>query len=197
VVVVGTYANYNDVHFPTQAWELAEECTACKNTGWVAYPVNVGVDQNEYDPCPHGCYPMDDNTRLDYYVRVESVPVQEDMLGAWIASLRSSNYKDPLIVLAKDPKRRSLVGAFAPPPALRVPGRITTDVPVVGWTVDSGYRCEVPAYLVGTPVELDDYGFLTVRYEYLGSYIDIEFLSTHFRFAYWWETGFSTGELLR
>jgi len=79
---------------------------------------------------------------------------------------------------------------------VRPPGRITTDVPVNGFI--SGSACTVPAFLPGTPVE-EDLWTLTVQYEYLGSTLQVEYLGKSkalFRFAYGFETGYNTREVM-
>ena len=215
---MGVYASYDDVIHPTTRSDLAEECTACRNTGWVAYPVNVGVDYNEYDPCPHGCEQMDDNTRLDYYVREVGVPIPDwdndswkglgtNPLGAWASSLRPEQGADPFFILSNTRGElifheggRDLVPGFGRMGRLHPKGDITTDQPAEGW-IDSAETAfvVVPPYLVGTPTKVEPTR-LFVRYEYLGAFIDIVFPHwemAKFRFAYQWEEPYSTAELLR
>jgi hypothetical protein len=198
---MGMFENYAQVSHPTEGWDLEPMCTACKNTGWVVYPVNVTIGIDEYDECPNGCRQMDDNERRDYLIKRQGIPmadIPKDLHSAYYASLKPDNYSDPLIYLAKGPRTRSLIGwqyrQFEHPK-----GRITTDAVVMGLALglDSRvYPCTVPAYLVGQPVGVEP---LVVEYEYLGSKLRVRFgavEASFFRFAYRCEDGYTTQELL-
>lgn len=198
---MGMFANYAQITNPTQADDLDPQCPACKNTGWVVYPVNVTIGIDEHDECPNGCEQQDDNWVRDYFVRRQPIAlgtIPEDLHDAYYASLKPDNYSDPLIYLAKGPRTRSLVGwrySGRPHPK----GRITTDCEVLGFVeLEDGERvfAVIPPYLPGTPVDTSP---LVVEYEYLGARITVRFHRTQadqFRFAYGYEDGYSTGELL-
>lgn len=78
-------------------------------------------------------------------------------------------------------------------------GYITTDVQVGGICTNTNTPAKIPPRLVGLPIDTDP---LTVRYEWYGSFLEIEIYpweESHFRFAHPWdkEDGlFSTHELL-
>ncbi len=205
---MGVYASYDDIIHGTPAWELAEHCTACRNTGWVAYPVNVGVDENEYDECPHGCTPLDDNDRLDSYVREGTAEKLDPWaIEAWDASRRKTDAGDPFFILANHRGQlniheggQDLTPGFGRIGRLAPSGQITTDETATGWLDQEEFMlATVPPYTVGTPVKLNHF-WMTVRYEYLGASVDITFgedEAAKFRFSYEYETGFSTHEMLR
>jgi hypothetical protein len=197
---MGMYESYSNTIHPSGTDDLGE-CTACKGTGWVAYPVNVGVDLNEYDECPHGCRPMDENERRDFQVRRQPVPmytILDEFHDAYYRSLGDTFWADTLVRMAQGPRTRALVGwkyTEGPKPK----GRVTTDVVVMGLVEglhDRVYPATIPAYLPGLVMNAEP---LTVLYEYLGATVRVRFAETEasfFRFAHPWDDGYSTAELL-
>lgn len=76
------------------------------------------------------------------------------------------------------------------------PGQVTTDEPVTGLLEDRWVT--VPAYLVGTPVEYDEFR-LTVRYEFMGSFVDVAYMPSAqqaFRFSHPWDDDFGTRAIM-
>lgn len=201
---MGMYANHADVHHPTEEFELGD-CTACQGTGWVDYPINVTVGEDEQDPCPYGCEPEED--RPGYYTDYEAETTLEDeLMDAWYASKRPVEEIDPFLVLSKAAKKVGL----KPYVRVEAPKRralVSSDVDLMGLVEDdlhkSGdglliYPCTVPAYLAGEPLTYLD-GILRVQYQYLGSNLIVRFgqLETEFlRFAYSWDNDFATSQLL-
>lgn len=180
---MGVYATFDDVQYGGPR-DGDEPCTACRGRGYVTYPVNVGVEVNEYDACPYGCEEEDPEE-----LPAISIP------DWWPTRFERTTPTYGAPYEAERRRTRDMSGYWQRN-SLRVPGRVTTDHPVTGWLNDC--KAVVPAYLVGTPVALDK-DFLTVRYEYLGKEVDIDFYGvtdTQFRFAYWYEEGQSTKEVL-
>ncbi len=198
---MGMFENHAQVQHPTCGWDLQPQCTACKNTGWVVYPVNVTIGIDEYDECPNGCRQMSDNERRDYYVKRQPIPLDSipaELHDAYFKSLQDTYWADPFIKMTQGPRTRSLVGwKYTEGPKPR--GRVTTDVPVMGLAEGLGghvYPCTVPEYLAGKVIDATP---LTVRYEYLGSSLTVRFHASEasfFRFAHQWDDGFETSELL-
>lgn len=195
---MGMYAQYEDVIHGSAAFDLLDECTACRNTGWVAYPVTVGVETEEWDECPHGCEPMDMNDILDMQVW-EDVPLDDDLRDALRASFRNEAYQDPFLTLSKQFRLRGIKRYIVN--AAGHPRTITSDKPMWGEVLVGceTYYCSVPAHLVGQVKEVDDW-FVLVRYEYLGSEVLVQYdwdtVRSGFRFAYSWDDSYTTAELL-
>ena len=204
---MGMFENYANTVHPSPQWELLDECTACRNTGWVSYPVHVGVDENELDACPHGCEPMDDNEYRDSQV-YESTPLDEEHLSAWMASwvpttqlvdAEAAAHKDAYLsgnMLARH--AGALASQLFSTYHAKAPASVSSDVELHGRVGDA--FCTVPAYLVGTPVHLDDtFTWMNVRYEYLGSTVTVEFDPSQvmrMRFAYSWDNNYSTSAMI-
>ena len=185
---MGVYANFEDVIYGGPADAEGETCTACRNTGVVAFPINVGQEVNEYDPCPYGCVEDDEET-----LPVQNWPQRQ---GWWPSRFQLAVGRIGNEWAAVHPKQKKLIGASYMAP-LDIQGRVTTDEPAVGYSDE--LKCTVPAYLPGRPIELDEDRWLTVEYEHMGSKMQITFLPTEahkFRFAHPWDTGTSTQEVL-
>ena len=195
---MGMFANHADVYHPTEEWELGD-CTACQNTGWVTYPVNVTVGEDDYDACPYGCEPVED--RPGYYTDYEpEVELEDELLTAYYASKRPVEEIDPFLILTRAARKIGL-RPFVDGAARLNKGTVSSDLDLMGLVEDEHfltYPCTVPAYLAGTPVSFED-GVLRVKYEYLGSSLIVRFgaLEQEFmRFAYSWDESFSTAEML-
>jgi len=75
-------------------------------------------------------------------------------------------------------------------------GKVTSDNPLTGYIEDM--PCTVPAYLVGTPIEHDEYRTV-VRYEYVGSTVDVVYTPSaamQLRFSHPWDDDLSTQSML-
>ena len=187
---MGVYATFDDVHYggPPTFDPRDEECTACRNTGVVAFPVNVGADVVEWDPCPYGCVELEPD-ELEHLLW----PERKDW---WPSSFQLFVGRFGREHVNVHPRARKLVGAWTMR-SLTPQGRVTTDEPVTGWLNDD--KATVPAYLPGRPVEFDEDRWLTVEYEHMGSKLQLVFLPTEagkFRFAHLWDEGTTTQELL-
>lgn len=209
---MGMYANYNDVWHPTAAWELADECTACGNTGWVSFPVTVWED--EFDVCPYGCADADDledrqwdpltedeRAQLDALLDVEH-PALEDELQRLYDQARweTEVVQDPFLTLSQQRHLKKVVGRHWGEQHVKFSnhrGMISSDHAMWG-TID-GRNCKVPPYLAGTLIEADRWEAV-VRYEYMGSFVDVSFpremLTIAFRFAYSWDRSFRTSDVI-
>jgi len=196
---MGMYANHADVHYPSGTDDLGD-CTACQDTGWVTWPINVTVGQEEQDECPYGCIPLEE--RDGYYTEYEpEIELEDELLAAWHASKRPVEEVDPFLILSRAARK---IGLRPFTDAARRLGRgtVSSDIYLMGLAEDENfltYPCTVPAHLSGTPVSYED-GVLRLKYEYLGSSMVVRFgaLEQEFmRFAYSWDESYSTGELLR
>ncbi len=196
---MGMFESYAQTIHPSGKDDLGD-CTACKGTGWVVYPINVTIGIDEYDECPNGCRQMSDNERRDYYIRRQPISMTEfpGLEDAYYKSLGDVCWADPLVSMQQGPRTRALVGwkyTEGPKPK----GRVTTDVVVMGLVEgpsDRVYPATIPAYLPGLVMDNNP---LTVLYEYLGSEVRVRYGATEasfFRFAHLWDTGYSTSELL-
>ena len=197
---MGMFESFAQTNHPSGTDDLGV-CTACSGTGWVSYPVNVGVDLNEHDECPNGCRQMDDNERRDRAVMRQPVPmytILPEFHDAYYRSLGDTFWADTLVRMAQGPRTRALVGwkyTEGPKPK----GRITTDVLVMGLVESPGgrvYPATIPPYLPGNVVDTEP---LVVLYEYLGSSVRVRYHESEaafFRFAHPWDEGYSTAELL-
>ena len=210
---MGSYARHDDIHHGTQAWELAEYCTACFNTGYVEYPVTV--HESEQDPCPHGCLPADllleggeefaaDTGHYDQWLALqddefESLPEEYDAL-ARKAARETEVAPDPFLTLSKQFRNKG-VKHYSPPLPSKHMGTVSSDDYIQGFMRDGHhvYHISIPPYLVGSVIEYDtDYAH--IRYEYLGSHLDVYVatvtLSHKMRFSYSWDRNYSTSQLI-
>lgn len=193
------FARFDDVIHPTQAWELADECTACGNTGFVAYPVTVMPEVLELDPCPYGCPPLSEDELVDMRNPDEG-RIPEDLVDAWFASRKPENYTDPFLTLMK--QHRQGVRISIPMRRNANFGRITASIPLKGLLLDTDrrvYPCTVPAYLAGSIIDLSE-DTVDVRYEYFGSFVTVRYshrlVADWCRFAYSWDVSYNTADLL-
>lgn len=186
---MGVYANFIDA-IGLGGPQEHEACTACWDTGWVTYPVTVMPEVNESDPCPYGCEEQEE----------PSDPLPTAMVQPWWPSNFERN-TTPYGMPYYEQRRRhlkaqsQLVGAWGMQ-RVRPPGRITTDTDVRGFI--RGIECHVPAYLPGTPIS-EDLWSLEVEYEFLGSKVNVIYLGESkslFRFAYGFEDGYTTKEIM-
>lgn len=206
---MGSYATHSDTIHPTQAWELAEYCTACHNTGWVEYPKTLL--EIELDPCPHGCEDMEilleegqqfaiDTGHHDQWLALQDEEYQalpEDLEAAhgMIKHEYQIQEKDPFLTLSQQFKLRGYKRYESVP--ARHQGAITSDKPIWARLNDSWGR--IPPHLVGQVMHMDKWE-TTVRYEFAGSYVDMEIdtdiVLTLMRFAYSWDDNYSTASLM-
>ena len=191
---MGVYASFIDaIDLGGPEAELDAPCTACYDSGYITYPVTVMPEKNELDPCPYGCIEKDEDNETD----IEPVPTAQKWWPTHFE--RTTNQYGMPYEQQRRRQRKAesqLIGAWHMR-RLRPPGRITTDVPVTGFL--NGTWCTVPAYLPGTPIE-EGLWTLEVAYEYIGAKVNIEYLGASkalFRFAYAFEEGYSTREMLQ
>lgn len=201
---MGMFERFDAVHYPYPPDDLDEVCGTCGSTGFVSYPVNVGVDESELDPCPQGCQDpdlMDDwDHHYMHWLRIHQV--KRD----WEKWQWSALANDRLPTLDGDPFfvhtnrwNGPLTDALPGQGERRRNCTITTDEPVYGLAVLEGRgvaTCKVPAYLVGVPT---DTAPLTVTYEYLGSKVTVMYGpldAARFRFAHEWDDSYTTADLL-
>ena len=197
---MGMFANFADVHHPTPEWELGD-CTACWNTGWETYPINVSVGEDDVSPCPYGCAPPED--REGYYTDYEPEIDLADQLDAWYASRQPVVELDPFLILSRATTKAGLKPYTGQSPAAKQRGLVSSDVDLMGLVEDHlhkegdnllVYPATIPAYLAGTPLSLED-GVLRVQYEYLGSTLVVRYgpvEASMMRFAYSWDLDFAT-----
>lgn len=200
---MGMFERFDNVHNPTTAWELADRCTACNSTGYVQYPVNVGVDETEADPCPLGCADPDELMDADFlYLGLAPDPQKRDWERWQWDALNANRLPtldgDPFFVHTKR-WNGNLTDSLPGQGERRKNFDITTDVPALGLLLKDGHKvstCRVPAYLVGRPLSTDP---LEVEYDYLGSKVTVRYSpmqARKFRFAHAWDDDFSTASLL-
>lgn len=210
---MGMYASFDDVHHGTPAWDLADECTACRNTGVVAYPRTLL--EVEYDDCPHGCEPADvvlemrnSSDAVNHYQwfnlhwdEINAFHLDpEDAALAADSRDQMGGVVDPLLALLTQVMKRS---GLAPPPesvAAHHHGLVSSDTDFWGTvhTPEGDLVAHIPSYLVGTPIVLDNWG-LTIRYEYMGSTLEVTVdrgMFPYLRFAYSWDYSYRTVDLL-
>lgn len=209
---MGSYASHSDTIHPTQAFELAEYCTACGNTGWVDYPVTVHV--SEQDECPHGCMDAEDlmdmdvddidSAHVDQYEALlpnEHQALPEELEEAYRLVLHEYRIqeKDPFLSLSHQFRLRGYKRFLSV--AAQHQGMVTTDDYVQGFMRDGRhvYHISIPPYLVGNVIEYDE-DYAHIRYEYMGSFLDTwvtaRDLRSHFRFAYSWDRSYTTREVM-
>lgn len=210
---MGTYATFDDTVHPTQADELAEYCTACRNTGWVEYPVTV--HETELDPCPHGCMDKEELLELGDWDAVFSghydqwlalqpeeyhdLPEEYDALHQQ-AQWETEAAPDPFLTLSKQFRARG-VTPYMPSPAAKHMGTVSSDDYVQGFmrTGHEVHHISIPPYLVGHLIEFDT-EYAHIRYEYMGSYLEVYVsaytLGRRMRFSYSWDRNYSTQQML-
>lgn len=210
---MGSYASHDDIHHGTAAWELAEFCTACRNTGWVEYPVTV--HESEQDPCPHGCMDADQlieygqQFAIDHQLDAQydalmpeehnALPEEDDKLHQRCKN-ETEVAPDPFLTLSKQFRRRG-IKHYTPPVASKHMGTVSSDDYIQGFMRDGRhvYCISIPPYLVGSIIDMDrDYAH--IRYEFMGSTLDT-FVARwrvlqHMRFSYSWDRDYSTHSMM-
>lgn len=211
---MGSYASFEDIHHPTTAGPLAEFCTACRNEGWVKYPISVGVHVEELDPCPYGCTDKDDlmdmypddmtvQQSLQYQALLpeEYEALEDEYETLWRQdAARTEAAPDPFLTLSQQMKLQGVKHLQVHEP-VRVQGTVSSDDYVQGYMRDGRYvhHVSVPPYAVGTLIEMDEW-YADIRYEFMGSTVDV-FVKVHtlyhdMRFAHNWDRDYSTHSMM-
>ena len=211
---MGSYASFNDVHHGTRASDLADHCTACFNTGYVEYPISVGVHVTEQDPCPYGCMDAELlSEMLEVDVPAEHLSqykaLQPELFKSLPEDLESAYYllhqeykmeeKDPFLTFSQQFRLRGFKRYQHVAASHR--GMVSSDDYIPGF-MRSGrevHHISIPPYLVARVLDFDaEYAHL--EYEYLGSklqvWVSIDTLRSKMRFAHSWDRDFSTRDMI-
>ena len=208
---MGSYASHADIHHPTQAWDLAEYCTACHNTGVVEYPVTV--HESEEDPCPHGCLPADELLEAgeeeawltghhDQWLALQddeyhTLPDEEmeRLAQIMLNETIQARATDPLMTLQKQFRRGKSKFQTSLAEEPRHHGLVSSDDYIPGF-MRSGREVKhisIPPYLVAQVMDWDD-DYAHLQYEYVGSRLDVfvahDTLMNRMRFAHSWDKDF-------
>ena len=194
---MGTFETFENAVNPTAPFELADSCTACQGEGYIAFPLNVTIGLDDYDPCPFGCEVPSETD--GYYTEHEpEVALEPDLHDAYLMSLRKVPQIDRFLILEQVMRLRGIKPLSEIQPN-RDTKRVSSDYPIMGLLEAESnlvVPCTTPPYLVGAPIEFDlPSGMVRVRYEFMGSYAVVRYAKSEaafLRFAYPWDNDFST-----
>jgi hypothetical protein len=203
------FETFDNTHYQT------DECE-CRGKGYLGSAV-CAMQYHEHNrphhgqlpepctfPCPRGCEGPDEMTLPD-----EPEVTHPDDMPAVYASRTSEHayYVSDLMRLKQafgelqGGYLSDLVDGPAIPArewSLKPQNTVTSDTPIRGILADR--MVTVPAYLCGTPVDLDEFGRTTVDYEYMGSHVQVTYMPSNaakLRFSHPWDTDLSTGSLMQ